>query len=76
LWRAKPANRLFADYKRSVHLFTDGLLRLRGALEDDSRLGAKQVDRLRQACERARDVLMEHRRVEHDGSFSSKLGSS
>jgi hypothetical protein len=71
----ETCNRLFADYKRSVHLFTDTVLYSRG-VESDSMVGAKEADRLRQACDDARAAMMEHRRMEHNGGFPSKSGSS
>lgn len=69
----ETCDRLLADYKCSVHLFTDEVSRSFGALGSDSRLGAK---RFRQACQDALDALMEHRRVEHNGGFPSQSGSA
>ena len=68
----ETCNQLLADYKRSVHLFTDTMLYSRGALKSDSGLDVEQADRLRQVSEHARDALMEHRRLQHNGGFPPK----
>ena len=69
----EACDRLLADYKRSVHLFSDEVSRSLGALGSDSRPGTK---RLRQACQYALDALLEHRRLEHNGGFPATSGSS
>src|SRR6516225_10586181 len=58
--------RLLADYKCSVHLFTDGLMYMRGSTESDFRLRTKQWDSLKQSCEQALDAIMKHRRRKHN----------
>ena len=72
----ETCDRLFAGYKLSVDLFTATVLYSRGALGSDSRLGAKQADRLRQACDYARAAMMEHRRLKDNGGFPPKSASS
>jgi hypothetical protein len=72
----ETCDRLLAGYKRAVHLFTDTVFYSQGTLESDSRLGAEQADRLRQASEHARDALIEHRRLGHNGGFPPKSDSS
>jgi len=64
---------LLFNYKRSVHVFADEVSRSLEAPGSDSSLS---TPRLRQACEYARDAMIEHRRLEHDGFFPPKSGSS
>ena len=64
----ETCDRLLADYRSSVHLFSDEVLRMLGALGSDSRLGTQ---RLSQACQYALDAIMEHRRLEYNGGFPS-----
>jgi len=68
----ETCDRLLVDYKFSVHLYTDEVLRSLGA-GSDFRLGAQ---RLRQACDCGLDAIMEHRRLEHNGGFPAQSGSS
>jgi hypothetical protein len=55
-----------ATYRRDVTLFGNAVLKVAGAVGDDSRLAAEQMDRLSQNCKDTSDALLEHWRREHN----------
>jgi len=65
---------LLATYKRDVSQFRNAVLKVAGAVGDDSRLAAEQMDRLSQNCKHTSDALIQHWR-EHHGHVAAKSGS-
>jgi hypothetical protein len=63
-----------ATYRRDVTLFGNAVLKVAGAVGDDSRLASKEMNRLSQNCEDTGDTLMEHWR-EHHGNVVAKSDS-
>ena len=63
-----------ATYRRDVTVFGNAVLKVAGAVGDDSRLAAEQMDRLSLNCKDTSDALVEHWR-EHHGNVAPKSGS-
>ena len=70
----KRCDELLATYKRDVSQFRNVVLKVAGALGDDSRLAVKEMDRLSQNCKDTSDALMEHWCQDH-GNVGAKSGS-
>ena len=65
---------MMATYRRDVTVFGNAVLKVAGAVGDDSRLASKEMDRLSQNCRDTSDALVEHWR-EHHGNVAPKSGS-
>jgi hypothetical protein len=54
-----------ATYRHDVTVFGNAVLKVAGAVGDDSMLASKEMDRLSQNCKDTSDALMEHWRQDH-----------
>jgi hypothetical protein len=70
----KRCDELLATYRREVTLFGNAVLKVAGAVGDDSRLASQEIGCLSQNCRDTSDALMEHWR-EHHGNVAPKPGS-
>ena len=66
----RRCDELLATYRRDVTLFGNVVLKVAGAIGDDSRLAVKEMDRLSQNCKETSDALIAHWRQDH-GNHSS-----
>jgi hypothetical protein len=61
----RTCDELLAAYKREVRLFGNAVLKISGAVGDDSRLATHEAAHLRLKCREARDALIAHFRQDH-----------
>jgi hypothetical protein len=61
----KTCDQLLAAYKRKVRLFGNAVLKISGALGDDSRLATQEATNSLVKCQDASDALLAHLRQEH-----------
>ena len=61
----KTCDELLAAYKREVRLFGNAVLKISGALGDDSRLATQEAAHLQLKCREASDALLAHLRQQH-----------
>jgi hypothetical protein len=62
----ETCNTLVVEYKRRVKLFTDEVLKTRGALAHDATFAAKQLEFRQLKCQDAREAVVRHWRQDHD----------
>jgi len=61
----KTCDALTGNYRHLISLFKNAVRNFIGAIGEDSRLGAAEVERLRRACHEADDRLMAPWRQDH-----------
>ena len=71
----KTCNELLAAYEREVRLLGNAVLKISGAVGDDSNLATQQAAHLLVKCQDAKDALLAHLRVDHSNG-NGDLGPS